>query len=165
MTMTSGLRKVVLTTHVVSSVGWLGAVASFLALAIMGIMSSSQGPADAAYVSMAVITWDAIVPLALVSLLTGVVASLGTAWGLFRHYWVLIKLLMTAFSTVVLIIHLQPIETLAATAATHTDGFGTLRGAQSMMVFASAAALAALVVMTGLSVYKPRGVTPIAGST
>lgn len=48
MTMTSGLRKVVLTTHVVSSVGWLGAVASFLALAIMGIMSSSQAPADAA---------------------------------------------------------------------------------------------------------------------
>lgn len=114
---------------------------------------------------MAVITWDAIVPLALVSLLTGVVASLGTAWGLFRHYWVLIKLLMTAFSTLVLVMHLQPIETLAATAATHAGGFGTLRGAQSMMVVASAAAVAALVVMTGLSVYKPRGVTRTAGST
>lgn len=69
-------------------------------------------------------------------------------------------------ATIVLVIRLQPIETLPATAVTHTTGFSTLRGSQRMMVFASAAvALATLIVMMGLSVYKPRGVTPVAGST
>ena len=42
MAMTPGLRKVALTTHVTSSVGWIGAVAAFLALAIAGV--GSQDP-------------------------------------------------------------------------------------------------------------------------
>jgi hypothetical protein len=37
--MTPGLRKFALTTHVTSSVGWLGAVVAFLALAIVGLIS------------------------------------------------------------------------------------------------------------------------------
>jgi hypothetical protein len=37
MTMAPGLRKFVLTAHVTSSVGWLGAVAGFLALAVAGL--------------------------------------------------------------------------------------------------------------------------------
>ena len=36
--MTPGLRKFALTTHVTSSVGWLGAVGAFLALAIAGVV-------------------------------------------------------------------------------------------------------------------------------
>ena len=44
-----------------------------------------------------------IVPLAIASLLTGVVQALATPWGLFRHYWVVIKLFLTVFATLVLL--------------------------------------------------------------
>jgi hypothetical protein len=65
---------------------------------------------------MDLITWLVVVPLALASLLTGVVSSLGTRWGLFRYYWILVKPLITPFATVVLLVHIQSIELLAGAA-------------------------------------------------
>src|SRR5687767_14273305 len=104
MTMTPRLRKLVLTAHVSSSVGWLGAVAGFLALAVAGLTSHQAETVRAAYLATELITWFVIVPLAFASLLTGLVVSLGTEWGLFRHYWVLIKLLLTIFATGLLLL-------------------------------------------------------------
>ena len=103
MTMTPRLRKFALTAHVVSSVGWLGAVAGFLALAAAGLTSQDAQMVRAAYLAMELIAWFVIVPLALASLLTGLVQSVGTTWGLFRHYWVLAKLLVTVLATIVLL--------------------------------------------------------------
>lgn len=94
MTMTPRLRKFALTAHVVSSVGLLGAIASFLALAIAGVTSQNAQMVRAAYLAMELIAWFLIVPSAFASLLTGLIQSLGTSWGLFRHYWVLAKLLL-----------------------------------------------------------------------
>jgi hypothetical protein len=160
MLLSPSLRKIVLTAHVTSSVGWLGAVAGFLALAIAGLTSQDSQTMRAAYISMDLTTWFVIVPLALASLLTGIASSLGTRWGLFRYYWVLVKLLITSFATVVLWVHLQPIQLLAA-AATRTGILGAdLHQSQILMVVASTAALVALLVLTTVSVYKPRGMTP-----
>lgn len=93
--MTPALRKLALTAHVTSSVGWLGAVGGFLALALAGLTSQDAQMVRAAYLATDVITWFVIVPLAFGSLLTGLVVSLATPWGLFRHYWVLVKFLLT----------------------------------------------------------------------
>ncbi|HYN23361.1 MAG TPA: hypothetical protein VE078_20565, partial [Thermoanaerobaculia bacterium] len=60
----------------------------------------------AAYLAMELTAWFVIVPLILASLLTGLVQSLGTTWGLFRHYWVLAKLVLTVFVTIVLMLQL-----------------------------------------------------------
>jgi hypothetical protein len=54
-------------------------------------------------------TWIVIVPLSLAALLTGVVQSLGTPWGLFRHRWIVAKLALTVVATVLLLVHTQPI--------------------------------------------------------
>ena len=43
------------------------------------------------------------VPLVLASLLSALIESLSTPWGLFRHYWALVKLLLTIFATIVLL--------------------------------------------------------------
>src|SRR5882757_1811341 len=99
MTMTPSLRKFTLTAHVISSVGWLGAVAGFLALAIAGLSCQDAQMVRAAYLAMKLTAWFVIVPLAFASLLTGIVQSLGTEWGLFRHYWVLTKLAITLLAT------------------------------------------------------------------
>ena len=65
MPMTRGARKVALTTHVTSSVSWLGAVAAFLALAIAGVASKDAEIVRAAYVAMHLVTWLVIVPMSL----------------------------------------------------------------------------------------------------
>ena len=158
MIMSPGLRKVALTAHVTSSIGWFGAVAAFLALAIAGLFSQDRELVRAAYLVMGLTTWFVIVPFAFVSLLSGVVSSLFTRWGLFRYYWVLLKLVITILATVVLLIHTQPIDLLAGVAA-KTAVLGAHLQSQQLMVVASSVALVVLIVLTALSVYKPRGMT------
>jgi hypothetical protein len=113
----------------------------------------------AAYLAMKLITWYVIVPFSFVPLLlTGPLLSLGTAWGLFRHYWILAKLLINVLSTIILLVHLQPISHLSRLAAEGTLSSAD-RSLQIQMVVASAAAIGALLVATALAVYKPRGMT------
>ena len=54
--MTPAMRKFVLTAHITSSVGWLGAVAAFLALSIAGLTSPDTQRVRAAYLAMDM-TW------------------------------------------------------------------------------------------------------------
>ena len=160
MTMTPGVRKFALTTHVTSSVGWLGAVGAFLALAIAGLGSQDAQIVRAAYLAMHLTTWFVIVPLCLAALLTGIVQSLGTTWGLFRHYWIVTKLLLTVLATIILLVHTQPIDRVAAVAAQTTLAAGDLRQLRVQLVGDACAALFVLLVTTTLSVCKPWGVTP-----
>ena len=96
MTMPPGLRRFALAAHLTLSVGWIGAVAAYMALDLATATSQDAQTLRAAYLGMELIVRNVIVPLALASLLTGLVMALGTKWGLFRHYWVLISLLLTA---------------------------------------------------------------------
>src|SRR5438046_9507697 len=116
MTMTPSLRKFALTAHVTSSVGLLGSITAFLALAVAGLASPDTHIIRAAYLAMDLHARFILVPLAFASLLTGLVQSLGTPWGLFRHYWVVAKLLLTAFATIVLLLKLDLINYAACLA-------------------------------------------------
>jgi hypothetical protein len=89
--MTPRVRKFALTAHVTSSVGWLGAVANFLSLAIAGLLGSDDQMVRSAYLATELATWIVIAPLAFASLVTGLIVALGTSWGVFRHYWVLVN--------------------------------------------------------------------------
>ena len=160
MTMTPGLRKFVLTAHVTFSVGWLGAVAGFLPLAITSLTSQDTQTVRAAFLVMEPMGRFVLVPLSLASLFTGLVQSLGTKWGLFRHYWVLFKLLITTVSTVILLAYMQTLSYLAGMAGEMTLSSADLRELAGSPVIHSSAALLALLTATTLSVYKPRGVTP-----
>ena len=159
MTLTPRLRKLTLTAHITSSVGWLGAVVVFLALAIAGLTSQDAQMVRAAYLAMELTGWYVIVPLSLASLLTGLVQSLCTEWGLFRHYWILVKLLITLLATIVLLVHMQPIDYMATAAAETTLSSADLRGMRVQLVADAGAALLVLLVATAMSVYKPRGLT------
>lgn len=161
MPMTPGVRKFVLTAHVTSSVGWLGAVAGFLALAVASLISQNGQMVRAAYLAMELTAWFVIVPLSVASLLTGLIQSLGTTWGLFRHYWVLFKLLINVFATIVLLMYMQTLHYFAGVAAEPTlsgADLDLLRSASP--VLHAGAALLLLLVATVLAVYKPRGMTP-----
>lgn len=157
MTVTPRLRKFALTAHVVSSVGWLGAVVAFLPLAVAGLTSRDAQTVRAAYLAMELVGWYALVPLSLASLLTGLVQSLGTKWGLFRHYWVLFKLLITVLSTIVLLMYMETLGYLSGVAADPTIDIGVVRS--SSPVLHAGVGLLLLLVAAVLSVYKPQGMT------
>jgi len=159
MTVTPGLRKFALTTHITSSVGWFGAVGAFLALAITGLNSQDTQIVRAAYLAMHLTTWFVIVPLNLAALVTGIFQSLTTTWGLFRHYWVVTKFLLTVLATIILLVHTQPIDRVAAAAAKTTLTTADLRQVRIQLVGDACAALFVLLVTTTLSVYKPWGLT------
>jgi uncharacterized membrane protein len=158
MTMTPRLRKLALTAHVASSVGWLGAVAGFLALAVVGLTSQDAQTVRGAYLVMEPAAWFVLVPLAFASLLTGLAQSLGTTWGLFRHYWVLAKLLINVLATSVLLIYMETFRFMADAAADPSAELGVVRNASPALH--AGAALLLLLVATTLAVYKPRGMTP-----
>jgi hypothetical protein len=85
----------------------LRAIAAFHVLAIAGLTSPDAQLLPAAYLSMNFVGWMIIFPLSLASLISGIIQGLGTVWGLFRHYWVLIKLVITALATALLLAHLH----------------------------------------------------------
>ena len=157
MIMAPRLRKFALTAHVASSVGWLGAVVVFLALAVVGLTSQDAQTVRGAYLVMEPAAWFVLVPLAFASLLTGIVQSLGTTWGLFRHYWVLFKLLITVFATIVLLIYMETFSFMAGVAADPSADLGVVRNASPGLH--AALGLLVLLVATVLAVYKPRGMT------
>ncbi len=149
--------KLVLTSHITFSVGWLGAVVVFLALAITGLSSQNIQLARSAYVAMELSAWYVIVPFCLASLFTGVVQSLGTKWGLFKHYWIVVKLFLTIAATIFLLLHLQPISYLAGIAANTSLSNIQEPGLQIQLIAVSGAAILVLLAATTISVYKPWG--------
>jgi uncharacterized membrane protein len=154
MNMTPGLRKFVFTAHVVSSVGWIGTVVAYLALVAAALTSKEAQTVRAAFLGMELI-YFVLVPLAFASLLTGVVQALGTTWGLLRHYWVLFKLLLTVVATVVLLLNMQTVSSLAGVAASDS---ADLPGAGGQLLHAGVGLLVLLLTAI-LGVYKPRGMT------
>ncbi|GAA3933930.1 hypothetical protein Aau02nite_25860 [Amorphoplanes auranticolor] len=148
-----------LVAHVACSVGWLGAVVTSLALSVMGLTADEE-LVRAVHLTLEPLGWYVLVPLSVASLLTGLVQSLGTTWGLFRHYWVLIKLLMTLFATGVLLLYMGSLAALADRAGAAAPGSnGTAGLADPSPVLHSAAAVVLLLIATVLSIYKPRGLT------
>ena len=154
MMMPPRLRKAVLTTHVVTSVGWLGAVLAYIALDVTAVTSRDVDRIRAAYLAMELTITYAIVPLALASVIIGIANALGTSWGLFRHYWVVVKLLLTLVATSVLLLETQTIRSLAGAAGSGADP----RGLPGTLPH-SIGGVVVLLVVTILSIYKPRGQT------
>jgi hypothetical protein len=165
MAMPPTIRKFALALHLTLSIGWIGAVVAYLVLSIAVMTTSDLGTLRGGWLAMDVVGWYAIVPLALASLVTGLVMALGTKWGLFRHYWVLTSLLLTAFAAAILLLHMPDVSTLADAAR---DAETSAGGADSHLytrlrqgdLLHPALGLVVLVVVKVLNLYKPRGMTP-----
>jgi hypothetical protein len=97
-----------------------------------------------------------LLPLAFGALVTGVVQSLGSPWGLVRHYWVLFKLVITVLATLLLVVHLRVVDQVATAPAG-----AEVSSLRVQLVVDAAAAVVVLLLATVLSVVKPRGETGI----
>lgn len=151
------IRKLALTAHVTSSVGWVGAVLVFLALAVLGLSGRDAQTVRGVYLVMEPAAWLVLLPLAIATLLTGIVSSLVSPWGLFRHYWVLTKLVITVFATAMLLIYMGTFRYMAGVAADPSVELDLVRNASPRLH--AVLALLVLLLATVLAVFKPRGVT------
>lgn len=158
MQLSAGARKAALVTHVVTSVGWLGAVAAFLVLAVVAVRSGDAVTVRALYVAMDVLGAGVLVPLSLASFASGLLPSLGTSWGLFRHWWVITKLALSTVATAILLLYTSTLSALgdAASSPTLTDDAVLPSGSP---VLHATGALVVLLVAAALSVFKPKGLT------
>ena len=157
------VRKLTITAHVAFSVGWLGAVAAFLVLSIAGLTSHDPEVVRGAYLSMDLISRFVIIPLCFAALITGLLQALGTPWGLFRYYWIVMKFGLAVFATIALLLHQFAVMAVAAKrvsgAAAETlfsTDFGALK---TELVRAPSLSILLLLVVTTLGVYKPWGLT------
>jgi hypothetical protein len=157
MIMRPSLRKLALTSHVTASVGWVGAVVVFLGMALVGLTHEDARAVRGVYLVMDVIARIVLLPLAIASLVSGLIQSLGTTWGLLRHYWVVFKLVITLFATAILIVYMGTFRQMASAAADATIDLAVVRNPSP--VVHAVLALLALLVATVLAIYKPKGLT------
>jgi hypothetical protein len=161
--MTPRLRRFALTSHVTFSVGWLGAVAGFLALSVASLTSQNAEVVRGAYVSMNLLGAYLIIPLSLASLATGLIQALGTKWGLLRHYWVTVKLGLNVVATLLLFLHQFTAVAAGARRASQVAGDAvrdaSLRSIGRQLFIDASLAILVLLAATVLSVYKPWGLT------
>ena len=159
MSLNLTVRRLLLPAHVVSSVGWLGAILAFIALGVAGLSRPHDGGiVQAVYPAMELVGWYALVPLSGAALLTGLSLSLATEWGLFRHYWVAAKFVLTVGATGLLLIHMPSVSRAAALASQGPVG-AEFSGLQVRLLIDAVLATLVLLVATGLSIYKPGGLT------
>ncbi|MFC8042825.1 DUF2269 domain-containing protein [Nocardia sp. NPDC057353] len=159
MTFARRTRQLALLAHIVSSVGWMGAVAVYVGLAVAVLAARDPLAVRGALTSMRISVYGVIVPLAFAALATGVILSTGTIWGLLRHYWVVFKLAFTVLGIGVLILYTDSIDYWArqALSAQSADSIVELRSPTHLVH--SAGGLVILLVAAVLSVYRPRGMT------
>jgi len=149
-------RKLNLTLHVAVSVGWLGLDLGMLAFGLTGLLSDNPDTVRAAYRGMGILADAVVIPISLLTLLTGVLLGLGTKWGLLRYWWVLVKLLITLGATIATFFALrgsihQAIGALPASGPVDVGPVG------ASLVAAPSVALCLYTAATVLSVYKPWG--------
>lgn len=149
MKLSPAWRKGLLTLHVATSVGWLGASAVLLTLAVAGLRGADQ---DVVYPAYGMIGLNLLVPLSVVTWVTSVLIALLTPWGLIKHWWVLTKLVITTVLTGLVLFSLRPTLLLIA-----DPEYVVPSGFQSGIMMPPAVSVTALVAATLLSTYKPWG--------
>jgi hypothetical protein len=144
------LRKWTLMTHLVSSVGWIGADLVFLILSVTGFTSDDRGLQAACYRAIGSFAVWLLLPVGLLSLMTGLILGIGSKYGLLRYWWVLAKL-----------VALRPVVGHAATASGRVDPTlaHRLGAAPRSLLFPPVVSITTLSVATYLGVFKPWGRT------
>lgn len=150
------VRRAVLVVHVSVSVGWLGLSVGLLVLGVTAAGTESAATAEAAYRGMKIFGDWLVVPVSLLSAVSGLILSLGTPWGLARYRWVYTKFWITLATLTASIFALRSVIDQAAAAVTSGQPAGS---AATDLVVAPSVATATYLFATAISVLKPWGLT------
>lgn len=164
--MPAGLRKGLLTAHIITAVSWIGVDIVLLVLALTALTSTDPTTVAASYTAIGAFTIVLLVPAGVLTLATGLLLGAGTKWGIVRYWWLTVKLVITVVLTTLVIVLLRPIVADVASRAEQAGAAGLFRDQLGdlpvSLIFPPSVSIAALLVATVLSVYKPWGKTPFA---
>jgi hypothetical protein len=136
-------------------------VAAKLVLEIVAMTSRDQGVARAGFMFMEALDRAVSPPAAIATLITGIVLSVGTAWGLFRHRWIVVKLVLTVgvIITGVAFVGAWTEEAVAIAARPNLDAAtaADLGSTSLWLIGAAVAHVLMLGAATVISVFKPWG--------
>ena len=156
VTLTPPWRKAILTLHVISAVGWLGTDLVLLTFGIAGLAGADPA---VVYPAMGLIGTVLFVPLTFVVWAIGVFNAWATPWGLFRHWWVVVKLVLTTVMLGLVFFALRP-QLQDAFAL----GVDLPREQRLSLLAAPIVSSSLLVFATAVSTYKPWGRVRPAGT-
>jgi hypothetical protein len=160
-------RKLLLVSHIVFGVGWMGVDIALITLLVNARTSQSAVDVISGYSAVARIVPAAVPPLCVGVLVTGALLGWGTAWGIFRHWWVFAKLILSVAMTILVFVSLLPaIQSMPDIGNVQSaDAVRERLGALGIqMMFPPVVSFALLGVATFLSIFKPNGLTPWARS-
>ena len=154
-----GQRKALVAAHIVVSVGLLGLSTALFVLATTAALTSDVATAHAAYRSMAIFTRGVVQPVAIATLATGVILSLGTKWGLFQHTWIVVKLVLTVATVLNGMLNLGPAvqRAIALTSGASAAAPPDLGTTALVAIAVPGINILMLGAATAISVYKPWG--------
>jgi uncharacterized membrane protein len=155
-------RKLVLVLHVLASVGWVGADLVIGVFSITGLLTDDPATMALCYRALHLFGVPLLLTLGLLSLGTGLLLGIGTRFGLVRHWWVAVKLVLTVVLTTLVVVALRPAldQGAAASAVVDASLADRLGQVRTDLLFPPLVSTSALVFATVLAVYKPWGRTP-----
>lgn len=156
-------RQALLAAHVLSSAAWLGMAVMFVALSLLALRAANVRDAQTIYESMAFFD-QTMLPWANVAATTsGFALGVTTKWGIVRHWWVVIKVLISfAILGIAFGFLHDALERSAAEAAHLATVGGAVSDVDSsgqVVLWGFTLALVSLIGAMLLSLYKPRGMT------
>lgn len=152
-------RKINLIVHALFSVGLLGSILAFTAMAATALLVVSESARSGLYPAMSLVTLAAIVPMALAANLSGIISALATPWGLFSHRWIVYKFWITLFATVVLLIKTRLVMRMADCYSGGTCLIDDRWHSGLELVVHAVGGFTILLVPLALSMLKPKGLT------
>lgn len=151
------LRKLLLTIHITSSVGWVGAIFAYIAVNVAALGSTNETLVRGAYLLMQPMLMYALIPLAITALVSGIVLALVTPWGLWRHRWVVASLWLTALAVFLLIAHTNGDDVAELTAMANNTAVPPITERGDLPNTIGGLILVAIPLV--LNIYKPKGLT------
>ncbi|MET9493957.1 DUF2269 domain-containing protein [Streptomyces sp. NPDC006552] len=148
-------RRALLVVHVTASASWLGVTLGLLTLAVTATATGAGPAVEASARAMKLFADWLVIPVALLTLVSGLLLSLGTPWGLARHRWVYIKFWLTLVTTAASVFALRP----GVDDAVVTLSAGEALTRPTDLLAGPIVSLTSYVFMTAISVLKPWGLT------
>jgi hypothetical protein len=149
--------------HAISGIGWMGVDIALFLLLWNARTTTNAIEAITAYTAVSLIVPTAVPPLCLGVLATGLLLGWGTPWGILRHWWVFVKLLLAVVMTILVFRALVPaVQTMPALGnfATADAVRAKLGPLGIQLMFPPAVSFVLLGIATVLSMFKPKGLTP-----
>ena len=159
--LSASARKLTLTIHIITALGWIGVDFVLLVFAVTGMTSDDPTTLAMCYRAIDLFAVVLLLPLGLLSLASGLLLGWGSKYGILRYRWVFWKLVLNLVLTTLVVVLLRPAVSDAADAADAPTATlnDRLDQAQSNLIFPPTVSITALTLATVLAVYKPWGRT------